>query len=267
VTGGCSNTNLGALTAYPLNSFGNPSNLELIGIGASGLLVSSFNTGSSGASPGAFGGGTGVVGVALPSSPVDVAAVVSAKYNGFLYAPRNTVSESYDITVLASAFGDNTATSQACSALQSSLAANNGKGAGTVPVLPSANSLYGGEFLTTTNAATANDPTGAGASENCDVVIDLGVQDPSVNGSFPNATVFIGSNYPPFSTSHPWNCSDTGTTCAVAFPVAAVVGKVQGQYVILVVASGTSVPAARLPDNFGNRAAQPLGIYLFQKIQ
>lgn len=267
VTGGCSNTNLGALTAYPLNSFGNPSNLELIGIGASGLLVSSFNTGSSGASAGAFGGGTGVVGVALPSSPVDIAAVVSAKYNGFLYAPRNTVSESYDITVLASAFGDNTATSQACSALQSSLAANNGKGAGTVPVLPSANSLYGGEFLTTTNAATANDPTGAGVSENCDVVIDLGIQDPSVNGLFPNATVFIGSNYPPFSTSHPWNCSDTGTTCAVSFPVAAVVGKVQGQYVILAVASATSVPAARLPDNFGNRAAQPLGVYLFQKTQ
>ncbi|HEY2548612.1 MAG TPA: hypothetical protein VGI46_21235, partial [Candidatus Acidoferrum sp.] len=67
VTGGCSNTNLGALTAYPLNSFGTASNLELISIGASGLLVSSFNSSNSGGL-GAFGGGTGVIGVAEASS-------------------------------------------------------------------------------------------------------------------------------------------------------------------------------------------------------
>src|SRR5215467_1684714 len=36
-TGGCSETNLGALTAFPLNSFGSSSNLELISIGRSGL--------------------------------------------------------------------------------------------------------------------------------------------------------------------------------------------------------------------------------------
>lgn len=264
VTGGCSNTNLGALTAYPLNSFGSASNLELISISASGLLVSSYNRGASGTSPGAFGGGTGVLGVPQPHAPLDVAAVVGARYNGFLYAPQNRVPETYDITVLASAFGDNAATSQACSALQSSLAANNGQGSGTVPVLPSPNSLYGGEFLTTTGAGAVNDPTGASGSENCDVVIDLGTQSSVSSGLFPNAMVFIGSNFPPFKASNPWSCNGT---CAVSFPAAAVVGSVQGRYVIFVSASASSSPPARLPDNNGNPVAQPVGIYLFQKSQ
>jgi len=262
VTGGCSNTNLGALTAYPLNSFATASNLELIGIGASGLLVSHFDNLFTGGL-GVFGGGTGVIGVAEPSSPVDVSAVTGAKYNGFLYAPLNNVHVSYDTTVLASAFGDDTATSLACSALQSSLAANHGQGAGTVPVLPSANSLYGGEFLTTTSNGNVNDPSGASGSENCDVVIDLGTQDSATNGLFPNVTVFIGSNFPPFSANNPWMC---GSTCAVSFPAAAVVGKVQGQFVILVVASAATIPPAQLP-NFGAVASQPVSIYLFQKAQ
>ena len=173
----------------------------------------------------------------------------------------------YDITELASAFGDNTATSAACSTLQSSLVANNGQGASSVATLPSANSLYGGEFLTTSGTGTANDPTGTNGSEDCDVVIDLGVQDSANNGLFPNATVFIGSNYPPFSASEPWNCFGTTLVCAVSFPAAAVVGQVQGQYVIFVVASAASTPAAQLPNNLGSPIAQPVGIYLFQKSQ
>jgi hypothetical protein len=36
---------------------------------------------------------------------------------------------------------------------------------------------------------------------------------------------------------------------------------------MFVVASAGSIPAARLPDSFGNRQAQPVGIYLFQKAQ
>src|SRR5208282_2769024 len=165
---------------------------------------------------------------------VDVSAVVQAKYNGFLYAPSNSVPENYDITVLASAYGDNTATSQVCSALQASLVANSGQGAGTVPVLPSANSIYGGEFLTATSGGNVNDPTTG--SENCDVVIDLGQQSSTANGVFPNATLFIGSNFPPYSTSNPWTCAGAGSGCSVSFPAAAVVGQVQGQYVIFLVA-------------------------------
>jgi hypothetical protein len=278
VTGGCSDTIFGSLTAYPLNSFGGSSaassNLELIALSQSGLLVSSFNSGT-GSSPGAFGGGTGVIGFAEPSSPVDLNTVVSGHYNGFIYAPQNNNSNnnvplSYDITVLASAFGDKTATSQACSTLQSSLVDNNGQGAKTVATLPSAASLYGGEFLVGTGASTRNDPTGANGSENCDLVIDLGTQDSANNGLFPHATIFIGSDYPPFSASTPWTCFNA--TCAASFPAVAVVGQVQGQYVIFVVASAASNPHAQLPNNSGNNnsansSAQPVGIYLFQKSQ
>jgi hypothetical protein len=267
VTGGCSNTFFGPLTAYPLNSFGTPSNLELITTSGSGLLVSAFASGNAGSSPGAFGGGTGVIGVATPAAPVDVKSVVSAQYNGFIYAPQTTASSSYDISMLASAFGDHVAASQACSALQSSLVANNGQGAGTVASLPSANSIYGGEFLSATNAGFANDPTGADGSENCDVVIDLGNQDSTTNGLFPSATVFIGSDYPPFSANKPWVCFGTTLTCAASFPAAAVVGKVQGQNVIFVASSAFSNPAARLPNNLGAAIVQPVGIYLFQKTQ
>ena len=264
VTGGCSKTPLGALTAYPLNSFATPSNLELISIGSSGLLVSSFSASGSSSSAGAFGGAAGAIGVALSSSIIDPGAVTAAQYNGFIYAPLNRTLESYDTTVLASAFGDNAASSQACSTLQTSLAANNGNGSGSVPILPSANSLYGGEFLTTTSTGTVNDPTGASGSENCDVVIDLGAPDSATNGLFPSAKVFIGSNYPPFSAGNPWTCA--GITCAVSFPAAAIVSKVQGRYVIFLVASAASGPPARLPDNFGSAVAQPVGIYLFQKM-
>lgn len=264
VAGGCSQTFFGPLTAYPLNSFGTASNLELIAVSQSGFLVSSF-TSSSSTSPGAFGGGTGVIGAAVPSTPVNVGAVVGAQYNGFIYAPQNSVAESYDITVLASAFGDNSATSPACSVLQTSLTANNGQGAQSVAALPSANTLFGGEFLTTTGTSSVNDPTGANASENCDVAIDLGVQDSVNSGLFPNATVFIGANYPPFSASNPWNCFGTKLACAVSFPAAAVVGEVQGHFVIFVVASVASAPAAQLPNSSGSPIAQPIGIYLFGK--
>lgn len=267
VTGGCSNTNFGQLTAYPLNSFAALANIELISIGRLGLLTSSYLGGASGTSPGAFGGGSGVIGLAQLNAPLDISAIVNAKYDGFLFSPLNRVNQTYDITMLASAFGNHSATSQACSVLQTSLAANNGKGAGTVPALPSDGSLYGGEFLVRTSTGQANDPTGANGSENCDVVIDFGQQDSSVNGLFPNATVFVGSNYPPFSASNPWICPDTGSTCAVSFPAAAVVGHVQGRFVIFVTASAASTPPARLPDSFGSRVAQPVGIYLFQKSQ
>jgi hypothetical protein len=255
VTGGCSQTILGALTAYPLNSFRSSSNLELISIGNSGLLVSSFNQVVP--AGGAFGGGKGVIGVAAPGA-LDVNSVVAAQYNGFIFSPQNRARQSYDITVLASSFGDHSATSQSCSVLQASLTANNGHGANTVPVLPSANSLYGGEFLTMSGSSAVNDPMGASGSENCDVVIDLGTQDSSNIGLFPNATVFIGSDFPPFSASNPWTCG--GVACAISFPAAAIVGQVQGKYVILLSASASSNPPAQLPGS-----TQPIGIYLFQK--
>lgn len=263
VTGGCSQTVFGAVTAYPLNTYGTSGPLpELISIGSSGLLVSNFDPGLGGL--GAFGGGTGVIGVAEPSSSLAVNSVISAKYDGFIFSPSNPVKQAngYDITVLASAFGNHAATSQACSTLQASLAANNGQG-GKVSALPSPNSIYGGEFLTVSPAGSVNDPTGASGSENCDVVIDLGTQDGNINGLFPNATVFIGSNFPPFSVSGPWTC---GGVCAVSFPAVAIAGQVDGHYVIFVTASSGSTPPAQLPDAAGNLQPQRVGIYLFQQM-
>ena len=264
VTGGCSQTLLGALTAYPLNSFGaSGPEPEMISIGNAGLLVSHFSPSSGSASLGVFGGGTGVIGVAVPSAPLDISSVVSAQYNGFVFSPNNRARQpGYDITVLASAFGNHTGTSQACSALQTSLAANSG----TVPIPPSPNSIYGGEFLTVSAAGNINDPTGTNGSENCDVAIDLGAQDPNNNGLFPNATVFIGSNFPPFSASNPWTCGSGGGVCAVSFPAAAIVGQVHGHYVIFLGASSTSTPPAQLPAGPGSPLPQPVGIYLFQKM-
>src|SRR5215467_3067370 len=265
VTGGCSQTVFGALTAYPLNSFGNSGPLpNLISIGTSGLLVSSFDPASGGL--GVLGSGTGAIGVIEPTSPLDASTLTSAQYNGFIFAPNNPVKQSngYDITVLASAFGNHTATSDACSVLQASLAANNGQG-GTVPVLPSPNSIFGGEFLSTSADGSVNDPSGANGSENCDLAIDLGAQDPANNGLFPNATVFVGTNFPPFGASNPWTCG-SGGPCAISFPAAAIAGQVQGRYVIFVAASGVSSPPAQLPDGSGIAQAQPVGIYLFQKM-
>jgi len=262
VTGGCSQTLYGSVTTYPLNSFGGSGPLpELISIGISGLLVSSFDPALGGL--GAFGGGTGVLGVAEPSSPIDPSSVSSAMYNGFIFSPENPIKQGngYDITVLASAFGDHPSGSQPCSVLQTSLAANSN---GLVPKLPSPNSIYGGEFLTVTAGGTVNDPTGAIGSGNCDVAIDLGTQDGSNNGLFPNATVFIGANFPPFSDSNPWNCP-TGGVCAVSFPAAAIVGQVEGRYVVFVTTSVISTPPAQLPDGTGTLQVQPVGIYLFQR--
>jgi hypothetical protein len=204
-----------------------------------------------------------VIGVKAPVGPVDVSAVVGAQYNGIFYSPQNTVPATFDITALASAFGNHTATSAACSALQASIVGSTS--AGTVSSLPSANSLYGGEFLSMSSGGMVNDPTGSNGSENCDVVIDLGQQDSAAGGQFPNATVFIGANFPPFSASNPLTCS--GSPCAISFPAAVIVGQVNGRYVVFVTASGTSTPPAQLPDNFGNLRPQPIGIYLFQKSQ
>lgn len=267
VTGGCSVSTLGAITSYPLNSYGQPTNVELISIGKSGLLASSFTGNGSISTTGAFGGGNGVIGVQEPSSPVDLPSVVNAKYNGFLYAPKNRVPETYDITVLASAFGNHAGDSQACSALQASILANHGQGAGTIASIPFTDTIYGGEFLTVSSSSSVNDPSGELGSENCDVAVTLGIEDASHPGLFPNATIFIGSNFPPYSVSNPWNCIGTTSVCAVSYPAAAIVGYVQGQYVIFVAASANSNPPAQLPDNFGNRIQQPVGIYLFQKSQ
>jgi len=268
-TGACSETYFGPVISYPINSFGNPINSDAIAIGASGLLVD--NGVGTGNQVSALGTLSGALGVVMPSSPVNTPAVVSAKYNGFFYGPQNAANNSfaslgYDITTLASAYGDFSATSNACSVLQSSIMANQGQGAGTVSAPPSANSIYGGDFLSVTSTGvTVNDPTGAAGSENCDLIIDLGQQDSKNNGLFSSATIFIGANYPPFTASNVWHCNGlsqgNGNICAISFAASAVVGQVQGKYVIFV---GSNM--AQLPFGSGFLSSnQQIGIYLFEK--
>jgi len=272
VAGGCSDSFFGPITTSPINSVAQTS-FDRIALGTSGLLIDSF---SASGTLGAFGQNntsSGIIGVALPSDPVALSSVLSARYNGFIYTPQSQITAvvplSYDATVLASSFGDKTANSPACSGLEKSLSGNHGQGSKLIAALPSANSLFGGEFLVTHNSTTTNDPSGADGSENCDVVIDLGKQDPNNNGLFPKATVFIGSNYPPFNSNNPWLCmglaQGNGLSCAVSFPAVAVVGQVQGRFVVFVGTSPQSTPPAQLPDAGGNLTPQPIGIYLFQK--
>lgn len=226
-TGACSDTLFGPLTAAPLNSFGS-SNTNLgvtLGIGTSGLLATEGNGGSF------FGSGGGVLGVAMPSSQVDTAAVAGAHYVGLIYNPSATqgiggIGQTYDITTLASAFGNDSAGSSACSALQTAIAQSIKQG--TIPQAPSANSIFGGDF-------PQSNPGAANAAENCDVAVDLGQQDLNNNGLYPNAQVFIGPGYPKSNTAN-------------AYPADAIVGQVKGRYVIFVNAAGT-------------------GIYLFQRLQ
>jgi hypothetical protein len=271
VQGGCGDTILGPLTAYPFNGV-NPLNTttDLVGISPSGVILSN----PQGGIPDLLTGNqsqtaiAGAIGVIASSSPLDTNAVISAHYSGAFFAPQNTAKDPqtgnpppYDITFLASAYGDNLPTATACSALVSSVTANLKSNGGTIPTAPSANSIYGGEFLTSTSSGLSNDPNlAASSSENCDVILDLGQQDSSNNGFFPNATMFVGSSYPPFSTANPWLCFGTTKPCAASFPAAAVVGKIQGQYVIFANAN-----AGQLPDQFGNAVTQPVGMYLFQK--
>jgi hypothetical protein len=278
VTGGCSDTELGPLTAYPLNSFGSPASQDTIAIGSSGLLVDSFASNGNSSSTGAFGENgaeVGVIGVAMPSSQVNVMAVLAANYNGFLYAPGDSsgVFNSstgtdddgnpvlYDTTVMASAFGNFTASSPACSVLQSSITANLPGTGGTISAPPSASSLFGGEF-------NKSDPTGANGPARCDVILDLGQQDPQNNGLFPHAAIFIGQNYPPATdtsvSKNPCFFASTVThnPCAFASPAAAIVGQVEGQFVIFAFTSLAKLPT----DTAGGNNATPIGIYLFQKL-
>jgi len=282
VTGGCSISPFGVpVTAYPLNSNANSgvNGTELFAISPGGLLVDSAPLGNpNGGALGQNNNSSGAIGVAMPASSVDVSAVVGAKYSGFLYAPQLDAGGTfrlttdgdgnpliYDAAVLASAYGDNAGNSPACMVLQNSVAANlvSAGNGGTIAAPPSSSTtLFGGEFKN-------SDPSGAsGMTERCDVAIDLGQQDSQSNGLFPNATIFIGENYPPATDTSVISMpcmGSSGLPCAFAFPAAAIVGKVNGQFVVFVT---TPNLAPTLPsDAIGDTVQTPVSIYLFQKTQ
>ena len=100
---------------------------------------------------------------------------------------------------------------------------------------PSANAIYGGEYPTPLSASTTS------GSESCDVAIDLGTQDTTNNGYFPNATMYLAPGV-----------LNSGTT-AISRSAIAIAGTVDGHKAIFLTYYG------------GASQANSLGIYLFQR--
>ena len=113
---------------------------------------------------------------------------------------------------------------------------------------PSANAIYGGDFPA--DAKTNIQKPGTGGTENCDMAIDLGAQDSTNNGLFPNAQLY----YTPVSHQSSTAAQSSGT---------AVVGKVDGRYVILFTAN--TGPVA--PVNSWQGSSEPGTFVLFEALQ
>lgn len=228
-TGDCSTSSYGYVTSVPgsatVTDPGTTSQTEdhvaLVGIGASGLLVEN-NDNAAGESASApyynpvLGAGTGAVGLPKPSSTLDTSSLAGAQYLGFMYGAGygGTVSSS-GWTSTATSFGFSSAPSS-CSSL----------------VTKTSTMIYGGDFPN-------NDPsTSTDGYGNCNLAIDLGTQDASNNGLYPNATVWVGGGF---------TANSSKTT--YSFPAVAIAGKLGTKYAIFLI---------------GLDSTQPWGIYLLQ---
>jgi hypothetical protein len=198
----------------------------IVGIGPSGLLLESNNSyGAEAANSQSsapyqpfLGAGTGAMGLPQPSASIDTSALMSAQYAGVIYGGGTTGT---DWTSLIASFGF------------SSMPSSCPSGIFTTPI-------YGGDFADNnpgSSAAQAN-----GGFGNCDTVLDLGAQDTSSNGLFPQATVTLYSGFGGNTTPLPHS-----------FPATAIVGQLQGKYAIFLIGVDTSAT----PN-------QAWGIYLFQ---
>jgi hypothetical protein len=207
---GCSQTPDGYLMSYPLSSEGGTGSGQyqyLSSIGKSQLLAGGIPL------------GWNVLGIAMPSSAIDQSSFAGANYFGLMYYPSSSAE-------LPAGFGDFAGSSSSCSSLKTVLAA--------ASFTPSANAIYGGEY------ASLGTSTASG-SENCDIAVDLGAQDGTNNGYFPNATVYVAPGV-----------INSGAT-AVSLSAIAVAGTADGHKAIFLTYYG------------GANQAKPLGIYLFQR--
>ena len=199
-----------------------------VGIGPTGLLVEHNGAGDAssvifpGTSPGLFydntlGAGTGAVGLPKPSGPLDTGALLGTQYLGFIYGAGifgNASSPTGWSSHLAS-FGFSSVPSS-CAAV----AANTGT------------MIYGGDF-------PKDDPTASSDGfGNCDLAIDLGMQDTSNNGRFPKATVWMFAGYAANTTGKNYS-----------FPAVAIAGQLKGKNAIFLI---------------GVDSTQPWAIYLLQ---
>ena len=198
-----------------------------IGIGASGLLVEDNDSGTVTAAAGsteapltyenALGAGTGAVGLPKSSAAVDTGAVVGAQYLGFIYSPGVYSSDplATNWSSHLASFGFSTVPS------------------GCSSIAPKTSTLiYGGSF-TNDDPTTSSDGFG-----NCNFAVDLGAQDATTNGLYPQATVWVAATYP---------ANATGAT--YSFPAVAIAGQLNGKYAIFLI---------------GVDSAEPWAIYLLQ---
>jgi hypothetical protein len=228
-TGTCSQTfygntisvpNFGTITLPPGSTNPVTGPAAIVGIGPSGLLVESNNSvsiqGISSAYQPFLGAGSGAIGLPRPSSPLSASALTGAQYLGFFYSSGQSGWSSP-----VASFGFSMPTS--------------------CPTLPpqTGTMIYGGDF-------PGNNPGDPKVQDNggygtCDVAIDLGAQDPSNNGLFPSATVWVDSSF-----------SDN-TAQKTSFPAVAVAGQLGGKYAIFLI----GVDTTQTPN-------QAWGIYLLQ---
>jgi hypothetical protein len=194
-----------------------------IGIGPSGFLVEDAGSSSI---QGQFyenilGAGNGAIGLPMASGPLTTSDVAAAQYQGFLYGSGGPVSGSAQPGSGFSLIG-----SFGYKSLKTSCP--------TLPVPEAGTILYGGEFAN-------NDPS-RNASGNCDLAIDLGVQDGSKHGLYRAATVYV-------TTAFPMN----GIAKAYSFPAVAIAGQIQDKYAIFLIGLDSS-----------GSPEQAWGIYLLQ---
>lgn len=226
VTGACSPTVYGETVAIPPGPAVSQRGVNVttgpqatMGVGPSGLLVEDNGSGSSGTPPyeNALGAGTGAIGLPESAGAVDTGSLVGSQYLGFYY--------------LADSSGASTNWSSAVASL--------GSPSNVPSTCPSVtgvtNPLYGGDFPN-------NDPSSStGGYGNCDLVIDLGIEDPATGGLYPGATVYVG---PGFGTY-------TGET--YGFPAVAIAGQLNGRYAIFLIGEDTT-----------GSPGQVWGIYMLQ---
>jgi hypothetical protein len=236
-SGTCSSTYYGNTTAVPANlSVTNPGPnsaappVALVGIGPTGLLVESNAANGEASAPPYFqdllGAGTGAIGLPKPSSAVSTSTLVGAQYLGFFYGTGS--------------YGGNSFNGMGPSTLVASFGfAASPVGCNTVAA-QTATMIYGGDFA-------GNNPGSPGAQANggfpqCDMAIDLGVEDPNNNGLYPAATVYVGAFY-----------EGNQTAANYSFPAVAIAGQLGDKYAIFL----TGIDITGIPN-------QAWGIYLLQ---
>jgi hypothetical protein len=106
--------------------------------------------------------------------------------------------------------------------------------------------IYGGDYPQ--NNGQDNPSASPNGFGNCDFAIDLGIQDPSNNGLYPSATVWVGSCYAGNIAGGACSAGNiSGST--YSFQAVAIAGQLNGKYAIFLI---------------GVDSTQPWAVYLLQ---